>query len=635
MYARRIQITNYGPIEHLDISFPFDEQGRPKPVVLVGENGSGKSIFVSHIVNGLIAAKDFAYGGSPEVAEGQVYKIRSNQYIKSGSEYYFARFDFADSFFTAELRVVSPKADEGPAPAGIADTDAQPLWDEMESGKYDAYGSSFPRISPNDLPGQALAAPDIQETRSIVGRNCVLYFPPNRFDEPAWLNHHNLTGRAVLSEPAILLEGETTREAIASDPLRAIRDWLFDVIFDRGVFEFGVRFRNQNSDSGDRSGADQPIMLDYQGPATMIYQMALAVVRRIIGVENAEFDIGHRRSRLIVLHAESELIVPNLFQLSSGEVSLLNLFLSILRDYDACGAPFSTTAEVRGIVVVDEIDLHLHVRHQHDVLPSLIAMFPQVQFVVTTHSPLFVLGMRNALGVDGFELRRLPDGEAIDPEEFSEFGNAYQVFAETRSFEDDLKRKLVATQRPVLYVEGTTDAAYLRAAADRLEHSALLDRFDLSGIGGKGQLSNTWTVLQKLESQATETVAPRVVLLLHDPEYEGEPDSFGNVFRRSMPLMDDRRITKGIEHLFPNEAIERARQANPAYIDIEKPHGKIVRGRETDVPEQWTVNKDEKANLCQWFCENGTAKDFKDFAGVFDILEEVLQSANQDKGAPH
>ena len=54
--------------------------------------------------------------------------------------------------------------------------------------------------------------------------------------------------------------------------------------------------------------------------------------------------------------------------------------------------------------------------------PSLMRMFPKVQFIVTTHSPLFVLGMDNVFGEDGFALYRLPQGQQISPEEFSEFG---------------------------------------------------------------------------------------------------------------------------------------------------------------------------------------------------------------------
>ncbi len=40
-----------------------------------------------------------------------------------------------------------------------------------------------------------------------------------------------------------------------------------------------------------------------------------------------------------------------------------------------------------GVALIDEIDLHLHPTWQRRVLPSLIAAFPAVQFIVTTHSP--------------------------------------------------------------------------------------------------------------------------------------------------------------------------------------------------------------------------------------------------------
>ena len=72
MYAKRVQIINYGPIGELDIEFPFDGDV-PKPVVLVGANGSGKSILLSHIVNGLTSAKDHAYPESPEIEKGKVF----------------------------------------------------------------------------------------------------------------------------------------------------------------------------------------------------------------------------------------------------------------------------------------------------------------------------------------------------------------------------------------------------------------------------------------------------------------------------------------------------------------------------------------------------------------------------------
>lgn len=43
--------------------------------------------------------------------------------------------------------------------------------------------------------------------------------------------------------------------------------------------------------------------------------------------------------------------------------------------------------EGQGIVIIDEIDLHLHPRWQQKILPKLLETFPGIQFIVTTHSP--------------------------------------------------------------------------------------------------------------------------------------------------------------------------------------------------------------------------------------------------------
>jgi len=43
-----------------------------------------------------------------------------------------------------------------------------------------------------------------------------------------------------------------------------------------------------------------------------------------------------------------------------------------------------------GIVLIDELDLHLHSRWQRDVVTSLCESFPRLQFVATSHSPFIV-----------------------------------------------------------------------------------------------------------------------------------------------------------------------------------------------------------------------------------------------------
>jgi ABC-type Mn2+/Zn2+ transport system ATPase subunit len=51
MYIQHIYDKNIGPLADVDIHMPFDKDGNPKPIILVGENGSGKSTFLSNIVD--------------------------------------------------------------------------------------------------------------------------------------------------------------------------------------------------------------------------------------------------------------------------------------------------------------------------------------------------------------------------------------------------------------------------------------------------------------------------------------------------------------------------------------------------------------------------------------------------------
>ncbi len=51
--------------------------------------------------------------------------------------------------------------------------------------------------------------------------------------------------------------------------------------------------------------------------------------------------------------------------------------------------------EAKAIVLIDELDLHLHPKWQREILPKLRKMFPSVQFVITTHSPFVVQNLEN------------------------------------------------------------------------------------------------------------------------------------------------------------------------------------------------------------------------------------------------
>lgn len=58
------------------------------------------------------------------------------------------------------------------------------------------------------------------------------------------------------------------------------------------------------------------------------------------------------------------------------------------------------TYDLQGIVLIDEIDLHLHMEMQKKILPFLITLFPNIQFIVTTHSPFILNSIDNAVIYD-------------------------------------------------------------------------------------------------------------------------------------------------------------------------------------------------------------------------------------------
>ncbi len=492
-------------------------------------------------------------------------------------------------------------------PPDLAGSPAEDMWQQMGHKENDSLTSSI-------LTG-VTTKENIDEA---FKKNCVLYFPFNRYEEPAWLNEENLTYRARHMD-AKRLVGYTSRKVIASSPLHDNQDWLFDVLFDQVAFEVSTTMLNLPIAGGQRPSAF-PVFQGYSGNATRTYNTALEIVREFTRKSDARFGIGRRNDRLVSIHSGAERLVPNIFQLSSGETSLLNLFLSILRDFDLSGTTFSDASDIRGIVVVDEIDLHLHAVHQYEVLPRLMKMFPKVQFVVTTHSPLLVLGMKRSFGENGFALYRMPQGQVIDPEEFGEFGDAYQAFTLTSKFSADIRIAVKNAQSPILYVEGKTDVQYLNRAAELLDRKAMLAGVRIDDGGGKPGLKATWSAISKL----SDDLVPRKVVLLYDCDYEGPPETLGNRFKCKIPKQSDHPIERGIENLFTEATLKRVMNDKPQYVDITPAYIKTERGEQKPVPEKWTINDNEKTNLCNWFCESGTQKDFQHFQVIFDLIEEVL-----------
>ena len=96
----------------------------------------------------------------------------------------------------------------------------------------------------------------------------------------------------------------------------------------------------------------------------------------------------HHSATGVDLLMEKDSVTINALQLSQGEKSLLALVGDIARRLLMLNpSNTNTPLDGKGIVIIDEIDLHLHPKWQQLVIQQLCDTFKNIQFILTTHSP--------------------------------------------------------------------------------------------------------------------------------------------------------------------------------------------------------------------------------------------------------
>lgn len=597
-YVEKIEFENVGPLAEIFFDFPFSENNNPKPVILVGKNGAGKSIFISHIVNAFLSAKQKIYNNT-EVEVGRVYKLRSPSYISKGQRFSFSQVSFLGGLYTYEWALNRRKNDYE---ATYNSTPIRKQWTSIPKSETTHLVDNFREKE--------------KELEELVDNGCLLYFPANRFEEPAWLNIDNLLSRPVNSQTR-RISGVSNRWIICQSPLTLNQNWIFDIILDRELDERQIRYAPL---SREENAPRVPLFVGYEGPATKIWEQINRILNLILNTQNrARFGIRTRNAReLAIMVDEAE--VSQVFQLSTGQTSLLNLFISIVRDFDLCNGTFESLEEIKGIVVVDEIETHLHTVHQYEILPKLIKMFPKVQFIISAHSPLFVLGMEREFGKGNLEILELPAGEKIGSEMFSEFEDAYNAFLETNRLRESISAQIETSNKPILFVEGILDIKYLKKAAEALGREATLNKIIILNAEGYGNLDGIWQSRKHLK----RLIEKKEIILLYDCDKKRSNEESDFLIRRGMPYQEDNIIKTGIENLLPTTIISKAMSYKDAFFDITEETKRTLRGVSETIPRSISVNDDEKSNLCDWICENGTKEDFLPFTVVFDLLDEIL-----------
>ena len=103
-------------------------------------------------------------------------------------------------------------------------------------------------------------------------------------------------------------------------------------------------------------------------------------------------------------------------QLSDGYKTMFGLIIDLSSRFAMANPGMENPLEAEAIVMIDEVDLHLHPKWQKRIVGDLIKTFPNTQFILTTHSPYLIESLNNYLKRDKIKSMNLDkEIEAIIP----------------------------------------------------------------------------------------------------------------------------------------------------------------------------------------------------------------------------
>lgn len=122
-------------------------------------------------------------------------------------------------------------------------------------------------------------------------------------------------------------------------------------------------------------------------------------------------------------------------ELSDGYKALLDIISDMILKMQEPDNLISAY-EKPGIVLIDEVETHLHLQLQAEVMPMLTTLFPKVQFIISTHSPFVLNSMENAVVYD------LENKEAITDMEYYPYDAIAEGYFGAKGQSSYLKNKI-------------------------------------------------------------------------------------------------------------------------------------------------------------------------------------------------
>ncbi|MBP5524337.1 MAG: AAA family ATPase [Paludibacteraceae bacterium] len=455
MILEKAIFVNRAPFERLELD--FKEKGVN---VLTAINGKGKTTIITYIVDALYEAAKKGYRNQFEGTINKYYRVSSGlNMLKSNSpSIVYLRFkegknchDYVDAIGTFTQN------------------------DYSNNVKLDNI-IPFHKLE-NELLNHTCAkiwsdGLNAKNIKNIFDENVLTYFPAYRYEQPIFLNdpysiHLDFTKDSKFSGYLI-----NPIEVISG--IQPLTNWMLDILLDKKLAEEqgNLAYDNQNNPYRKIIETNENIILDNINKiisSTLFSKNYDGVVRIGVGPRNSGI------SRISIENYDTrgnhKTICPTLFALSSGESALLSIFVEILRqaDNNQTNIPMH---EISGIVLIDEVDKHLHISLQKEVLPKMFKLFPNVQFIVSSHSPFLNMGLADDLPDDN-QIIDLDNGGLISSATTnSQYQEVYEMMlGEKQKYAElyhNLKNKIKQDSKPLIVTEGKTDSKHIKAALKRL-----------------------------------------------------------------------------------------------------------------------------------------------------------------------
>ena len=594
IFLKKAIFVNRAPFDKLELDFSENEIG-----VLSAVNGRGKTTILSHIADSFYEMARF-FPNEFEGKENKLYRVSSGIYNlkKDCPSFCYLRFEVEDK--NKEIKVIDY-------------LDVRELSTEEEYNNAIILHDKIPFNQVNSLLNAEGSLRKIvifvkdepineEQLKKKIGRqigkiflnNLLTYFPSYRYEQPGYLNDpykikldfkkkHESSGH--LKNPIEVVTG-----------LSQIANWIMDIHLDFSVGETAKqRKKLENlelllSKKNQRTEAviNFISIILSETNENIIFNYLNEIVTKTLsskGYGSVGLGIGPRHfgSWRIGIYQGTRptatRIYPNIFNLSSGESALLCIFGELLRQADNNKSNIQLK-EVTGIVLIDEIDKHLHIKLQKEVLPQLLQMFPNVQFITSSHSPFVSMGLAECvkgrakiIDLDNFGISQDPTTNELYTEVYNMMISENERF---KNLYQSLEQKIQNGTKPLVITEGRTDIKHIKKAKEKLNITDCdFDFCEIDEDRGAEELQKTLKYLSKVpQGRKIIGIFDRDVSnIISDVEKDKqEYKSYGNnVYAFCLPIPESRKNYKNIsvEFYYSDNELKKEKNGKRLYFDNE------------------------------------------------------------------